>query len=55
MFGGGAGAGGWSTGCAFLDAGKVVRSSAVDAIHLDTEAHRALGEAVAARLRLILA
>jgi lysophospholipase L1-like esterase len=32
---------------AFLDAGKIVESSAVDGIHLDSEAHRALGLALA--------
>ncbi|HXW20780.1 MAG TPA: SGNH/GDSL hydrolase family protein [Roseiarcus sp.] len=32
----------------FLDAGKIIRSSPVDGIHLDADAHAALGGAVAA-------
>jgi lysophospholipase L1-like esterase len=36
------------TGALFLDAGTVIRSSAVDGIHLDPEEHRKLAEAVAA-------
>jgi len=35
----------------FLDAGAHIRTSAVDGVHLDPDAHRALGEAVAAAVR----
>jgi lysophospholipase L1-like esterase len=42
-------------GCAFLDAGRVIRSSNVDGIHLDAEEHEKLGVAVAARVRELLA
>jgi lysophospholipase L1-like esterase len=35
------------SGALFLDAGTVVKSSAVDGIHLDPEEHRKLAEAVA--------
>lgn len=35
-------------GTAFLDAGTIIRSSAHDGLHLDPEAHLALGRAVAA-------
>ena len=38
-------------GTAFLDAGEHVRTSPVDGIHLDPDAHRALAEAVAAAVR----
>ena len=38
-------------GAAFLDAGKVIRSSAFDGIHLDTDAQVALGHAVAEKIR----
>ena len=38
-------------GVDFLDAGAHVRTSAVDGVHLDPDAHRALGEAVAAAVR----
>jgi lysophospholipase L1-like esterase len=34
-------------GAAFLDANKYIKTSAVDGIHLDAEAHRKLAEAVA--------
>lgn len=34
-------------GCAFFDAGEVVTASEVDGVHLDAEAHRRLGYAVA--------
>lgn len=37
-------------GAAFLDAGKVIRSSAFDGIHLDLDAQAALGQAVAAKI-----
>ncbi len=39
-------------GAAFLDGGSVIRPSAADGVHLDPEAHAALGRAVAARLPL---
>lgn len=42
-------------GCSLLDAGSVVRSSEVDGIHLDPEAHTALGQALAEAARGILA
>jgi len=35
------------TGAFFLDAGKIIQSSAVDGIHLDAQEHRKLAEAVA--------
>jgi lysophospholipase L1-like esterase len=38
-------------GAAFLDAGKVMRSSAFDGIHLDPDAHASLGKAVAEKIR----
>jgi lysophospholipase L1-like esterase len=38
-------------GCPFLDAGAHVSSSEADGIHLDRDAHRVLGEAVAAAVR----
>jgi lysophospholipase L1-like esterase len=41
-------------GCAFLDAGEIVVSSPVDAIHFEPDAHRKLGEAVAARVQQML-
>lgn len=34
-------------GCAFFDAGEVVRTSAVDGVHLDEDQHPALAEALA--------
>ena len=42
-------------GCHFLDAGTVISSSEVDGVHLDAEAHEALGRAIAAQSREILA
>lgn len=36
-----------SCGAHFLDAGTLIRSSDIDGIHLDEDAHRTLGEAVA--------
>lgn len=39
---------------AFLDAGAIITSSEVDGIHLDAPEHRALGEAVAAKVRGLL-
>jgi lysophospholipase L1-like esterase len=40
-------------GCEFLDAAEVIVSSTLDAIHLDAEEHRKLGQAVATRVREI--
>jgi lysophospholipase L1-like esterase len=40
-----------ANGAAFLDAGRIMESSAFDGIHLDPEAHEALGRAVAEALR----
>lgn len=37
-----------------LDAGAVIESSDVDGIHLDRDAHRVLGEAIADRVRALL-
>lgn len=42
-------------GVPFVDVGAIVRSSDVDGIHLDAEAHRALGEAMAGVVRDVLA
>lgn len=39
----------------FLDAGTVIRSSDVDGIHLDLEAHQALGVAIADEIARVLA
>jgi hypothetical protein len=41
-------------GCEFLDTSEVIVSSEVDGIHFDIPEHRKLGEAVAARVRIIL-
>ena len=41
-------------GCELLDAGKLVRSSDLDGIHLEAGEHRKLGEAVAARVKEML-
>jgi lysophospholipase L1-like esterase len=38
-------------GVGFLDAGEHIRTSARDGVHLDPDAHRTLGEAVAAAVR----
>lgn len=40
---------------ALFDAGSVITSSEVDGIHLDAEAHRILGEALAGRVQSLLA
>lgn len=40
-------------GCDFLDAAEVVVTSDVDGVHLEPQAHEALGKAVAARVREI--
>ncbi|MDX1595104.1 MAG: SGNH/GDSL hydrolase family protein [Gammaproteobacteria bacterium] len=41
-------------GCALFDAGDVVTASAVDGVHLDAEAHRALGDALAGPVAKLL-
>ena len=41
--------------CAFLDAGSVTRSSAIDGVHLDEDQHALLGAAVAATVGALLA
>jgi lysophospholipase L1-like esterase len=43
-----------SRSCPFLDAGAHIASSDVDGIHLDAEAHAALGRAIAAAVSRIL-
>lgn len=40
-------------GCHLLDAGAFVKTSPVDGVHLDAEAHAALGSAVAEKVRYI--
>jgi lysophospholipase L1-like esterase len=40
-------------GVHFLDAGTVARSSTIDGFHLDPDAHRALGQAVADKVKKI--
>ena len=40
--------------CAFLDAGKIIASSPLDAIHLAAEAHAKLAAAVATTVRELL-
>lgn len=42
-------------GCAFFDAGGVTPASRVDGIHLDADQHAALGRALAASVRPLLA
>ena len=42
-------------GAGFLDAGKIIRSSPIDGIHLDADAHAALGRAAAAAGLALLA
>jgi lysophospholipase L1-like esterase len=42
------------TGCAFFDAGRVARCSAIDGVHLDAADHVALGEALAAFVPALL-
>ncbi len=37
-------------GAAYLDAGSLLASSPLDGVHLDADAHRTLGQAVAARI-----
>lgn len=41
-------------GCAFLDAGSVIRSSDLDGIHFEASEHTKLGHAVAAKVRELL-
>jgi lysophospholipase L1-like esterase len=41
-------------GCAFLDAGEVIRSSDLDGVHFDRAEHQKLSRAVAARVREML-
>ena len=41
-------------GCAFLNAGNVIKSSPADGIHFEPAEHRKLGEAVAAQVKAIL-
>ena len=42
-------------GCAFLDAGAVIRSSDLDGIHFEPDEHRKLGEVMAQEVRRLLA
>lgn len=41
-------------GCAFLDAGTVIRTSDIDGVHFEAVEHRKLGEAVAREVKRIL-
>lgn len=41
-------------GVHFLDAGSVAKSSPLDGFHLDPDGHRALGQAIAARVKAIV-
>ena len=41
-------------GCHFFDAGSVTTTSRVDGVHLDEDQHLALGEALAAELKILL-
>jgi lysophospholipase L1-like esterase len=41
-------------GCGFFDAGSVATSSALDGVHLDAESSRAIGEALAPIVRVML-
>lgn len=43
------------TGCAFMDAADFAVASPIDALHMEAPSHRALGEAVAAKVRGLLA
>jgi lysophospholipase L1-like esterase len=43
------------TGCAFFDAGTVISASPVDGVHLDAEAHRRLGLALAPEVMVLFA
>lgn len=42
-------------GCAFLDAGTIIRASDLDGVHFERAGHRTLGEAVAREVTKILA
>jgi len=42
-------------GCGFFDAGEVIRSSDLDGIHFEAAEHAKLGQAVAAKVKKILA
>lgn len=42
-------------GCAFFDAAEVIRSSSIDGVHLDADAHITLGQALAPICRRLLA
>lgn len=41
-------------GCAFLDAGQIIRSSEIDGVHFEATEHRKLGEKVAALVTELL-
>jgi lysophospholipase L1-like esterase len=41
-------------GCAFFDTSTVIKSSDIDGIHLEKEAHQQLGKAVAKEVKRIL-
>jgi lysophospholipase L1-like esterase len=41
-------------GCHFFDAGSVTTTSRVDGVHLDEDQHLALGEALAAEIKILL-
>ena len=43
-----------STGCLFVDAGKVVATSNVDGVHLDADQHLVLAHALAQRVANLL-
>jgi len=43
-----------AVGVDFLDAGSVIRSSAIDGIHFDAPDHTTLGQAVAAKVKAII-
>ncbi len=42
-------------GCAFFDAAEIIRSSSIDGVHLDADAHIRLGQALAPVCRRLLA
>ena len=41
-------------GCAFLDTGKLIRSSDIDGVHFEEKDHHTLGEALAAEVRKLI-
>jgi lysophospholipase L1-like esterase len=41
-------------GCAFLDAGRIIRTSDLDGVHFEAAEHRKLGEAVAREVKRLL-